>query len=168
MDGGDAPLRAAWQALLAPLPPDAAPKRQPVAPPEVLAGPHGWAVAGWEQLVLYLSAGPAGSRTVMAVLDGTGALLSGSDGVMFRTGIGGAPPPDDCEAPALIRMESVGGRFEPDGSFHGTRWLSVAVDDGREGDLDWESTPGAPTEADAAALQNLMTELIRRGVPASS
>lgn len=155
--------RAPWHALLAPLPADAIPRRQPVAPPEVLASPHGWAVAGWEQVILYLYAGPAGSRTVMAILDGTGALLSGSDGVVFRTGIGGAPPPEDCDATAMLRMENVGGRFEPDGSFHGTRWLSTALDDGREGDLEWNSTPSAPTEADAAALQSLMMELMRRG-----
>ena len=155
--------RAAWHELLAPLPPDAVPRRQPVAPPEVLAGPHGWAIAGWEQVLLYLYAGPSGSRTVMAVLDGSGLLLSGSDGVVFRTGIGGAPPPEDCDAPVMLRMENVGGRFEPDGSFHGTRWLSTAMDDGREGDLEWESTPSAPTEADAVALQGLMVELMRRG-----
>jgi hypothetical protein len=152
--------RAPWHRLLAPLPPDAQPRRQPVAPPEVLAGPTGWAVAGWEQVVLYLSAGPAGSRTIMAVLDGDGALLSGSDGVLFRRGVEGTPPPTDCEAPALIHQEMVGGRFESDGSFHGTHWHSVAVDDGREGDLDWESTPSAPTPADAEALQTLLRDLI--------
>lgn len=98
------------------------------------------------------------------MLDGDGALLSGSDGVVFRTGIGGAPTPEDCDAPVMLQMENVGGRFEPDGSFHGTRWLSTAMDDGREGDLEWQSTPSAPTEADAAALQILMLELMRRGV----
>jgi len=156
---------APWHRLLAPFPLDAQPRRQPVAPPEVLRGPNGWAVAGWEQVVLYLSAGPAGSRTIMAVLDADGALLSGSDGVLFRKGEGGAPPPSDCEAPALVHQEMVGGRFEPDGSFHGTRWHSVAVDDGREGELDWESTPSAPTPADAAALENLLRELIDLDVP---
>jgi hypothetical protein len=154
--------------LLAPIPSDARPKRQPVASPEVLASPTGWAVAGWEQVVLYLSAGPAGSRTLLAVLDATGTLLSGSDGVLFRTGLEGAPPPADCDAPALIEQQSVGGRFEPDGSFHGTCWRSVALDDGREGDLDWESTPSAPTSADAAALQSLLEELIRMSPPVTT
>jgi hypothetical protein len=160
--------RAPWHRLLAPFPAEAQPRRQPVAPPEVLRGPNGWAVAGWEQVVLHLSAGPAGSRTIMAVLDGDGVLLSGSDGVLFRRGLEGGSIPSDCEAPALIHQEMVGGRFESDGSFHGTRWLSVAVDDGREGDLDWESTPSAPTAADAADLQNLLRELIGIGAPRHS
>jgi hypothetical protein len=45
---------------------------------------------------------------------------------------GGAPPPADPDAPCLIRQESISGRFEPNGSFRGTRWLSVAEDPGGE------------------------------------
>lgn len=117
--------------------------------------------------MLYLSAGPAGSRTTMVVLDASGALLSGSDGVLFRMGLEGAPPPTDCDVPALIHQESVGGRFEPDGSFRGTRWRSVAVDDGREEDLEWELTRSDPSPADASGLRSLLAELIRRSSPPS-
>jgi hypothetical protein len=153
---------AEWHALFAPLPADALPRRQPVGSPEVLAGPHGWAIAGWEQLVLDLSAGAAGSRNVLVVLDPDGVLLSANDSVLYRTGPGGTPPPADCESPTVVRHESVGGRFEPDGSFRGTRWISVALDPGGADELDWESTPSAPSEEDIAALRLLVAEMIRR------
>jgi hypothetical protein len=149
-----------WHALLAPLPADAAPRRQPVASPAVLASPEGRAVAGWEQLVLYLSAGAAGSRTILVVLDAGGTLLSAGDAVLYRSGLNNPSPPPENE-PALIRQESVGGRFEPDGSFHGTRWQSVTIDRG-EAELDWESTSREPTPEDVDALRQLVTEVIRR------
>jgi hypothetical protein len=156
--GLEAPL--AWHTLLGPLPAGAAPHRQPVASPEVLASPEGRAVAGWEQLVIHISAGAAGSRTVLVVLDAAGTLLSANDAVLYRSGLNEpAPPPED--APALIRQENVGGRFEEDGSFHGTRWQSIAIDRG-EDELEWESTASEPTADDAAALKALVTEVIRR------
>lgn len=152
-----------WHALLGPLPADAVPARQPVASPEVLAGPNGWAIAGWEQVVLDLSAGAAGSRTILIVLDADGALLSANDGVLYRTGLSDpAPPPAD--EPTLIRQENVGGRFESDGSFHGTRWRSVAIDRGEE-ELDWESTRSDPSEDDVAALRIVIAEVLRRLPP---
>src|SRR5215212_6880350 len=114
----EAPPRPAWHALLGPIPTDAVPRRQPIASAEVLAGPTGWAVAGWEQLVLHLSAGADGLRTILVVLDGDGTLLSASDAVLYRTGPGGGRPSDDRDGPAMILQMSVGGRFEDDGSFH--------------------------------------------------
>jgi hypothetical protein len=147
--------------LFAPLPADAVPRRQPVASPEVLAGPYGWAIAGWEQLTLHLYAGPAGSRSCLVTFDANGTLLSASDAVYYRTGLHGAPPPEDYEAPALIRQESVGGRFEPDGSFRGTRWLSTAEDHGEE-ELEWNSVSSEPSAADVAGLRALVAELRRR------
>ena len=160
----DAPSGPAWHALLGPLPPDAVPIRQPVASPEVLASPTGWAVAGWEQLVLHLSAVAAGSRTILVVFDAGGVLLSAGDAVLYHTGQSGAPPPTE-ESPDLIRHESVGGRFEPDGSFSGTRWVSVAVDRGGDEDPEWESTPSQPSPEDVAGLRLLVAELIRRQPP---
>jgi hypothetical protein len=134
-----------------------------VASAEVLARPEGGALAGWEQLVLHMSAGAAGSRTVLVVLDGMGTLLSANDGVLYRSGLNEpAPPPDG--APALIRQENVGGRFEEDGSFRGTRWRSIAIDRG-EDELEWESTSSEPTEEDAAELRLVVAEVIRRATP---
>jgi hypothetical protein len=156
----DPPPHLTWHALLGPLPPDAAPERQPVAPPEVAASPTGWAVAGWEQLVLHLSAGAAGSRTILVVLDAGGELLSGGDNVLYRSGLSDTSPPAE-DAPALIRQENIGGRFESDGSFHGTRWHSVAVDRGEE-ELDWESSRSEPSPEDVAGLRIVVGELMRR------
>lgn len=161
----DAPSPPTWHALLGPLPADAMPHRQPVAPPEVLASPSGWAIAGWEQLVLHLSAGAAGSRTILVVLDASGALLSAGDAVLYRTGLSeAAPPPEDT--PALIRQENVGGRFESDGSFHGTRWHSVAIDRGGDEELEWESTRSDPSPDDVTGLRVVVEEIIRRSRPA--
>lgn len=158
--------RPAWHALLGPLPADAVPVRQPVAPPEVLAGPTGWAVAGWEQLVLHLSAGAAGSRTILVVLDARATLLSASDSVLYYTDPSGAAPPVE-DMPAMIHVENIGGRFEPDGSFRGTRWHSVAVEHGGEDEVEWKSTPSEPTGDEVARFRIVVTELIRRQPPAS-
>ncbi|HET6837148.1 MAG TPA: hypothetical protein VFH24_03835 [Gemmatimonadales bacterium] len=125
--------------------------------------PAAAAVAGWEQLVLYLSAGPAGSRTILVVLDAGGTLLSAGDAVLYRTGLNEPTPPPE-EAPALIRQENIGGRFEPDGSFHGTRWQSIAIDQGEE-ELEWESTPSSPSDDDVAGLRLVVAEVIRRQPP---
>ena len=76
---------APWHALLAPIPPDVIPKRQPVASPEILAEPYGAAIAGWEQLTVELSAGSAGLRHVLVVLDATGQPISASDTVLYRS-----------------------------------------------------------------------------------
>ena len=160
----ETPSRPPWHALLAALPADAVPTRKPVASPEVLAGPNGWAVAGWEQLSIHLSAGLGGLRHILVVLDAGGTLLSASDAVLYRTGLSGEPPPEDVDSPATILQMSVGGRFEEDGSFHGTRWQSVAVDRGEE-ELDWESMPSAPSPADVESLRLLVTEVIRRQPP---
>jgi hypothetical protein len=122
-------------------------------------------VAGWEQLVLHLSAGVDGLRTILVVLDASGTLLSASDAVLYRTGVSGGPPPADREAPAMILQMSVGGRFEDDGSFHGTRWHSVAVErDGVE-EPEWESTPSEPSPDDVDGLRAVVAELLRRQPP---
>jgi hypothetical protein len=160
--------RPAWHALFAPLPEDVVPRRQPVAPPEVVASPDGWAIAGWEQLVVDLSDGAAGLRAVLVVLGADGVPLSASDAVLYRTGPDGTPPPADCDAPAVIHSESVGGRFEPDGSFRGTRWSSVAFDPGGADELEWDSTPSEPTAEDIAALRLLVADVVRRGSASGS
>lgn len=154
---------ANWHVLLGPLPAGAVPTRQPVASAEVLASPTGGVLAGWEQIALYLSAGPAGSRSCLVVLDGRGTLLSGSDNVLYCLGLNGRTPPAEPGAPKLIRQESVGGRFEPDGSFHGTRWLSEAEDPGGDVDeLEWKMTKSEPSPEDVEGLRRLVAELLRR------
>jgi hypothetical protein len=119
-------------------------------------------VAGWEQLVLYFSAGSAGSRTSLVVLDASGTLLSASDCVLYRMGLNGSPPPEDCDAPCRIRQESVGGRFELDGSFRGTRWLMEAEDPGGAHELEWKATKSESSRGDVEGLRRVVAELIRR------
>ena len=144
--------RPAWHALLAPLPSDAMPTRGPVAPPEVLARPEGAAVAGWEQLVVHLSDPCRGLRTILVVLDADGVPVSASDGVFFRI---------DGE-PAMVRHESIGGRFEADGTFRGTHWISEGPDPGEDEPADLASTPRAPHPDEIAALRRLVDEMLRR------
>jgi hypothetical protein len=100
-------------------------------------------------------------RTVLVVLDAEGVLLSASDAVLYRTAVTeGAFP-----ANATILQLSVGGRFEDDGSFHGTRWHSVAVERGGEEEPEWESTPSEPSPDDVDGLRAVVAELIRRQPP---
>jgi hypothetical protein len=142
--------RPAWHVLLGPLPPDAVPRRQPVGTPAILATSAGAAIAGWEQLVLDLSAGAAGLRVIHVLVDGEGRLLSASDTVLYRS------------ADAEMRQESVGGRFEADGSFRGACWLMVGPEPEDDAPPAWESTSSEPTAADVTALGALVAEMVRR------
>jgi hypothetical protein len=145
--------------LLAPLPSEAMPRRQPVASPEVLARPEGASIAGWEQLTVELSAGAAGLRIVMVVLDDTGQPIAASDGVLYRVEV----------AKGVIEYyhENVGGRLESDGTFRGARWRAVVVEtkDGEEQRL--ETPPSAPSPADVSVLKALVAEVLRRSSQAA-
>jgi hypothetical protein len=141
--------------LFAPLPSDAVPRRQPVAPPEILARPEGAAVAGWQQLVLHLSEVPTGSRTILVLLDADGRPISASDGVLYRI--------EQPDGMVRFEMESVGGRLEPDGRFLGTRWRNVSLQRENEDDATpLEATPSTPSDEDVVAIKALVAELVRR------
>ena len=109
------PERPDWLALLAPLPVDVKPERKPVASAEQLASGTAGPIAGWQSITVNLSEPDYGLRHVQITLDEQGQLLSGGDHVMFVREI----TPDGNEA-TLTDHESVGGRFEQDGSFRGT------------------------------------------------
>jgi hypothetical protein len=145
-----------WHTLLGPLPPDAIPQRKPVASPEVLAKPEGAAIAGWENLLLYLSAGAAGLRVLQVLLDADGRALSASDHVLFRAEAA------DGVAPAEMRQESIGGRFEDDGTFRGTYWHVSGPEPVDDEEPKWEMVPREPTPEEIAALRELVAELLRR------
>jgi hypothetical protein len=150
---------APWHALFAPVPDGLVPIRKPVASPEIMESPAGAAIAGWEQLTLEMSAGAAGVRILLVTLDGTGHAIAASDWVLYRIErereIG-----DDIVIE--YRHETVGGRFETDGTFTGTRWLTVTAETNKGEQRQLESTPSTPSVADAEALRSLVAELLRR------
>jgi hypothetical protein len=120
----------------------------------VEATPEGAAIAGWKSLVLELSAGVAGTRIVQVLLDAEGRLLSGSDHVLFRFEVEGRP--------VQIRQESVGGRFESDGSFRGTFWLVTGPEPIDDEEPRWELSPRQPTTGEVQALRQVVAEVMRR------
>ena len=115
-------------------------KRQPIA------------IKGWEQLSVELSAGAAGLRHVLVLLDAEGTPVSAGDWVMYCSG-----------DPVQYLHENVGGRLEPDGGFLGTRWRTVAVDvPGKDEPETKEMASSEPTAGDVASLKALVQEVLRR------
>lgn len=163
---------APWHSLLAPIPVDSVPSRKPVASPEVLATPHGAAIAGWEQLTVELSAGSAGLRHIMVVLDAAGQPIAASDTVLYWSTVPrtseGADPASAIQYDIEFYQESIGGRIEQDGTFRGTRWRTVGVETEEESEPRLESTPSEPSATDVAGIKALVAELLRRQSRAES
>lgn len=147
---------ASWQALLAPLPPDPLPRRVPVASAALLAAGSADAIADGENLVVELSAGPAGLRIVLVVIDGEGRLLAASDHVLFRF---------PGREPVQVRHESIGGRFEEDGTFKGTCWLIEGPEPVEDEEPGWTMSPRPPTARETDRLRALAAEVLQRGAP---
>ena len=106
---------------------------------------------GWEQLTVELSAGAHGLRHLMVVLEG-GKPISAGDWVMYCSG-----------NPLEYVHENLGGRIQPDGSFLGTRWRTVAVDvPGKDEAETKEMVKSEPTPEDVAALMALVKEVLKR------
>lgn len=141
-----------WHALFAPLPADAVVKRKPVLSRELAARPESKAIAGWESLSVELSAGADGLRHLMVTLDANGTPISAGDWVMYCSG-----------NPVEYVHENLGGRLNPDGSFLGTRWRTVAVDvPGQDEPEQKEMVKSEPTPEDVAALMALVKEILKR------
>lgn len=151
-----------WHVLLAPLPAGVVPRRSAVAPPEVVTMPEGAAIAGWENLLVDLSAGPAGSRHAMVVLDETGRPIAASDHVMYRSEGRAEEGAAGERIPVEYRHESVGGRLEADGTFRGTRWRNVNIEEADGTMRSVEMVSSEPTAEDLAALQALVAEIMSR------
>jgi hypothetical protein len=147
------------------LPADAVPHRRAVASPEILATPSGAAIAGWEQLTVELSAGDAGLRVVLVVLDASGQPISASDTVLYRVEAPKAGTTAEPDAPAQICQDSIGGRIEPDGTFRGTCWHTEAPEPPGEEEPTWESKRSEPTASQISALMDLVAEVMRRQPP---
>jgi len=138
--------------LLAPLPDDAVVRRAPVSPAELDGRPESAAIAGWESITVELSAGAAGLRHVMVTVDGSGAPISAGDWVLYCSG-----------KPVQYLHENVGGRIQPDGSFLGTRWRSVAIDvPGSDEPETRETERSDPSDEEVAGLMRLVRELLSR------
>jgi hypothetical protein len=145
-----------WHALLAPLPRDARARRRAVAPATGLDPAAAAAIAGWSSLVLDLSA-TDGLRVIQVLLDTEGRPLSASDHVMFRS-----PGRDGSERPWVLQ-ESIGGRFEGDGTFRGTYWQVEGPEPGDDQLPRWTPVPRPPTSEEVAGLVALVEEVRRRG-----
>jgi len=147
----------AWLALFAPLPDDAVVERKPVAPPELVASGKADAIAGWDSISVHLS-DVAGMRHVLITLDAKDQLLSASDLVLFER--------EAQRGRAVVTIydqENVGGRFEEDGSFRGTRWVTHTEQIGDDDEhAHTTSLPSPASLADAAALRALVDAVLRR------
>jgi hypothetical protein len=147
-----------WLALLAPLPDDAVVDRRPVASPDLVASGQADAIAGWESLTVHLSDAALGLRHVLLTLDATGTLISGGDGVMLHR-----QEQRGADLWHIYHHENIGGRFEPDGSFHGTRWRTRTEQLGDdEAGASSSSVPGVPSAAEVDRLRALAAWVIAR------
>lgn len=155
-DGEIPPDPPPWHVLLGPLPAGATPCASAVASSAQHAAPDVAAVAGWESLVLELSAGSAGLRIVQVLLDAEGRPLSASDHVLFRS------EPAGQSGTVQTRQESVGGRFESDGEFRGTFWLITGPEPVDDEEPRWEMSPRKPTKDEVEALRQLVAEVVGR------
>jgi hypothetical protein len=146
-----------WLALLAPLPDNVAVERKPVASAEQIAQGTAGPIAGWQSISVNLWA-PEGSRNVLITVDASGTLLSAGDHVLLIR-----PSERDGIKVTIYDHESVGGRYNDDGSFQGTRWQTrteqvVDADD----DGETTSTPSAPSADDIAALNRIVADVMKR------
>ncbi len=158
------PHAPAWLGLLVPLPSNVTPERKPVASAEQLANGTAGPIAGWQSITVNLSEPDYGLRHVQVTLDENGQLLSGSDHVMFVRDT----TPDGSDA-TLTDHESVGGRFEQDGSFRGTYW-KMTLESQPDGDEDQSVTRSAanraPSADEIAALRQIIADVLARAISA--
>jgi hypothetical protein len=147
-----------WLRLLAPLPEHAIPERKPVASPDLIASGKADAIAGWQSVSINLSDPCSGLRHILITLDADGKLLSGGDSILLER--------QEQRGDVMVTIhdqESIGGRFEDDGSFRGTRWRTRTE---KIGDADEEgqttSTPSPPTHEETAALRRLVDDVLKR------
>jgi hypothetical protein len=152
-------MQPAWLGLFAPLPADVKAERKPVASAEQLATGTAGPIAGWQSVTVNLSEPSHGLRNVQITLDEHGQLLSGGDHVMF---VLETTPDGDA---MRTEHESVGGRFEQDGSFRGTYWkmtLENAPDGDEDASVARSTEKREPSAEEIAALRRLIDEVLNR------
>ena len=133
-------------------------ERKPVASPELIASGKADAIAGWESITANLF-DEHGIRHVLITLDGTGTVISGGDGVMFRR-----EERRGDETWQIYDHENVGGRFEADGSFRGTRWHTHVEQIGDDDDSNaaHHATNSSPSAEDIDRLRALVAWVMDR------
>jgi hypothetical protein len=146
-----------WLRLFAPLPDGVVPERKPVASAEQIAAGTAGPIEGWQSVMVHLSA-PAGSRNILVTVDAAGKLLSAGDHVLFVSeGL------RDGVRTAVYNHESVGGRYEDDGSFRGTRWQTRTEQVVASDDDGWTtSVPSPPSDDDVVALNRIVADVLAR------
>ena len=110
-----------------------------------------------------------GSRRAAACFSGTdadGQPISASDHVLYWSEVSktgqNADTTSGSDLHAEFYQESIGGRFESDGTFRGTRWQTVGEDHRDGSEPKRKSTPSEPSAADIAGIKALVAEIIRR------
>ena len=148
----------AWLELLSPLPGDAKPERKPVASAQQIEQGTAGPITGWHNIMVNLSDPGVGLRHVQITLDAAGTLLAGGDHVMFvrETRPGGEV--------ILTDHESIGGRFEKDGSFLGTHWKTTLESSAgeEEGSITRNAEHRSPTDDEITALRGIIDDVLQR------
>jgi len=148
----------AWLSLLSPLPPDVRVDKVPVATAEQIASGTASAIQGWHSVRAFVSEPEFGLRHVLITLDQDDRLLSGGDHVMRVLDT----TSDGSEA-TLTGHESVGGRFEADGSFLGTYWNTTSeYSPGDETGVTRNAESRPPSTEEIAALRRLIEDVLGR------
>ena len=134
------------------------PERKPVASAEQIATGTAGPIAGWHNVTVNLSAPAFGLRHLMVVLDASGALIAAGDHVMF---VRETTP--DGEVATLSDHESVGGRFEKDGSFLGT-WTLLTLESSADSEesVTKSHQQRPPSDAEIASLRRLVDDVLQR------
>ncbi len=150
-------MTPSWLTLLSPLPADAPVERKPVATAEQLAAGTAGPIAGWQSVTMNLSEPCVGLRHVLVTIDENGRILSAGDHVMLVS---------EPTAGAIITYDhhSIGGRYEDDGSFRGTRWTTrmQRKADSEDDDGPTSSTPSSPSDDEIAALNRIVSDILTR------
>ena len=146
-----------WLTLLGAIPADVKPERKPVASAEMLANGTAGPIAGWQSVSVHLS-DERGIRHVLITIDEHGRLLSAGDHVMRVR---------EVTADGLVTIsdhESVGGRYDDQGGFFGTRWANRLESENAESDDSamTRADKSAPSTSDVARLNALVADLLAR------
>lgn len=132
-------------------------ERKPVASPELMASGQADAIAGWDSISVHLY-DEAGMRHVLITVDANDRLLSASDLVLFER-----REQRGSDVVTIYDQETVGGRYEEDESFRGTRWVTRTEQIGDDHEhAHSTSLPSPPSPAHVASLRAVVDAVLKR------